>query len=83
MIDVVHEPVDDEQAEMHICPPDDFCGFGLEHGVSIHPIFKPCTLNANIARLWNGSSSSSSCSSSSSSNSSIFGFYDALNISGH
>ena len=34
MVDVVHEPVDDEQAEMHIWPPADFCGFGLEQGSS-------------------------------------------------
>ena len=34
MVDVVHEPGDDEQAEMHIWPPVDFCGFGLEQGSS-------------------------------------------------
>ena len=34
MVDVVHEPIDDEQAEMHIWPPADFCGFGLEHPFS-------------------------------------------------
>ena len=28
MVDVVREPIKDEQAEM---PPADFCGFGLEH----------------------------------------------------
>ena len=35
MVDDVHEPIDDEQAEMHIWPPADFCGFGLEHGRAI------------------------------------------------
>ena len=33
MVDVVLEPIDDEQAEIHIRAPDDFCGFGLEHVV--------------------------------------------------
>ena len=35
MVDVVHETIDDEQAEMHIWPPADFCGFDLEHAVPI------------------------------------------------
>ena len=39
MVDVVHEPIDDEQAEMHMWPPADSCGFGLEYAVPIHPIF--------------------------------------------
>ena len=39
MVDVVDEPIDDEQAEMHIWPPADFCGFGLEHAIPIHLIF--------------------------------------------
>ena len=39
MVDVVHEPIGDEQAEMRIWPPTDFCGFGLEHAVPIHMIF--------------------------------------------
>ena len=39
MVDVVHEPIDDEQAEMHIWPLADFYGFGLEYAVPIHPIF--------------------------------------------
>ena len=43
---------------MHIWPPADYCGFGLEHAVPIHPIFEPCLLNANVARWWNGHSSS-------------------------
>ena len=43
---------------MHIWPSDNFCGFGLEHAVPIHPIFEPCPLNANVARWWNGHSSS-------------------------
>ena len=30
-----HEPIDDEQAQMHIWPPADFCGFGLKHAVPI------------------------------------------------
>ena len=38
MVDVVHEPIDDVQAELHIWPPADFCGFGLEHTVPIYPI---------------------------------------------
>ena len=33
MVDVVHEPIDDEQTEMHIWPPADFCNFSLEHAV--------------------------------------------------
>ena len=44
MVDV-HEPIDDEAAEMHIWLPADFCGFGLEHAVPIHPIFEPYPLN--------------------------------------
>ena len=28
MVDVVHEPNEDEQAEMHLCPPSNFFGFG-------------------------------------------------------
>ena len=56
MVNFVHEPID-EQAEMHIWPPTDFCGFDLEHAVPIYPIFEPCSLNVNIARLWNGHSS--------------------------
>ena len=39
MVDVVHEPVNDEKAEMHIWPPADFCGFDLEHALPIYPIF--------------------------------------------
>ena len=39
MVDVVHGPIDDKEAEMHIWPPADFCGFGLEHAVPIHSIF--------------------------------------------
>ena len=58
MVDVVQDPIDDEQAEMHIWPSADFCGFGLEHAVPIHPIFKPCPLNANVAPWGNGHSSS-------------------------
>ena len=58
MVDVVHEPIDDEQVEMHIWPPADICGFDLEHVVLIHPIFEPCPLNSNVARWWNGHSSS-------------------------
>ena len=57
MVDVVHEPMDDEQAEMHKWPTADFCGFGLVHEVSIQQIFEPCLLNANIVRWWNGQSS--------------------------
>ena len=34
MVDVVHEPIDDEQAELHIWPFTDFCDFGLEQGFS-------------------------------------------------
>ena len=47
-----------EQAEMHIWPPADFYGFGLEHVVPIHPIFEPCPLKENVAQWWNGHSSS-------------------------
>ena len=53
MVNVVHEPIDDKQAEMHIQPPTDFCGFGLEHA-----IFYTCPLNTSVARWWNGHSSS-------------------------
>ena len=38
MVDVVQELIDDEQAKMHIWPPADFCGIGLEHEVPIHSI---------------------------------------------
>ena len=48
MVAVVHEPIDDDQAEMHKWPPADFCGFGLEHAVSIYPIFEPHPLNTNV-----------------------------------
>ena len=41
MVDVVHEPVNDEQAKMHIWLPADFYGFGLEYAVPIHPFFEP------------------------------------------
>ena len=66
MVDVVHESIDDEQAEMHICTyahmhiwqPADFCGFGLEHAGPMDPIFEPCPLDANVARWWDGHSSS-------------------------
>ena len=58
MYDVVHEPIDDEQEEMHILPPADFCGSGLEYAIPIYPIFEPCPLNENVARWWNGHSSS-------------------------
>ena len=58
MVDVNHEPIVDEQEEMRIWPPADFCGFGLEHPVHIHPVFEPLPLNANVARYWNGHSSS-------------------------
>ena len=60
MVDVIREPIDDEQAEMHIRPPADFCGIGLEHAVllGLYPICDPCPLNANVARWWNGHSSS-------------------------
>ena len=58
MVDVVHEPIDGEQAEMHVWPPSDFCGCGLEHAVPIHPIFEPCPFNENVARWRNGHSSS-------------------------
>ena len=60
MVDVVHKPIDDEQAEKHIWPPADFCSFGLEHAVPIHPIFFNLAhpLNANVARWWNRQSSS-------------------------
>ena len=39
MVDVVHEEIHDDQAEMHIWPPADFCGFGVEFAVRIHSIF--------------------------------------------
>ena len=35
MVDVVHVPMDDEQAEMYIWPPPDFCSFSLKHAVPI------------------------------------------------
>ena len=58
MVDVVHKTINDDLAEMHIWPPTDFCDFGLEHVVPIHPIFESCPLNENVARWWNGRSSS-------------------------
>ena len=36
MVDVVHEPIHEEKAEMHTWPPADFYGFGLEHAVPTH-----------------------------------------------
>ena len=39
MVDIVKEPIDDDQAEMHVLRLADFCGFGLERAVPIHPIF--------------------------------------------
>ena len=48
MVAVVHEPIDDDQAEMHKWPPADFCGFALEHAVPIHPIFYSFPLNTNV-----------------------------------
>ena len=39
MVDVVHESIDDEQAEMCTWPPPDLCGLGLEHAVPITPDF--------------------------------------------
>ena len=50
MVDVAHETIEDEQAEMHIWPRTDFCSFDLEHAVPIHPIFERCPLNVNVAR---------------------------------
>ena len=35
MVDVVHETIDDDQAEMHIWPPAAFSGFDLEHAITI------------------------------------------------
>ena len=58
MVDAVHEPVDDEYAEIHIWPPIDFYGSDLEHAIPIHSIFDPCPLNANVARWRIGHSSS-------------------------
>ena len=58
MVDVVHEPIKDEQEKIYIWPPADFCGYGLEHAVPIHQIFEPFPLNVNVARWWNGHSSS-------------------------
>ena len=57
MVDVVYETIDGERAEMHIWPPADFRGFGLEHALPIHTIFEICPLNANVARWWKGHSS--------------------------
>ena len=60
MVDDVHEPIDDEEEELHLWPPADFCGFGLclEHAVPIHRIFLALPfVNENIARWWNGYSS--------------------------
>ena len=36
MANVVKEPIDDEQAEMHIWPPSNFCGFGLQRAYLVH-----------------------------------------------
>ena len=58
MVTVVHEPIGDEQAEMLIWSTAEFCGYGLEHAVTIHPIFEPWQLNANVTRCWNSGSSS-------------------------
>ena len=58
MFDVVHEPIDDEPAEMHIWPPADFCRFDIEYAIPIQPIFETFPLIANFARWWNDHSSS-------------------------
>ena len=39
MVYVVHEPIDDEQEEMHKWPQADFCGSGLEHAVPNNRFF--------------------------------------------
>ena len=39
MVGVVHEPIYDEQSEMHIWPPAYFCGFGFEHAGTHTPDF--------------------------------------------
>ena len=54
MVNVVYEPIDDEQAETHTRR---FLWFWLRDAVPIHPIFEPRPLNANVARWWNGHSS--------------------------
>ena len=53
MVDVGHEPNDDEQAEMHICPPADFFGFGLEHTSEfwILPIEYNCRTILELSQL--------------------------------
>ena len=58
MVDDNHEPIDEEKQRCTCGHPLIFCDFGLEHAVPIHPIFKPCHLNANVARSWKGHSSS-------------------------
>ena len=51
MVNVVFEPIDDEQAEMHIWPLVDFCGFGLEHAYpyGAYSTLESCPLNENLA----------------------------------
>ena len=42
MVNVVHEPVDDEQAEMHIWPPADFRGFDFETDIRCDRLGDTC-----------------------------------------
>ena len=46
--------IDDEQAEMHIWPPADFCGFGLEQGSSTRGSRASCGPRANFVRPGKG-----------------------------
>ena len=51
MVDVVHAPIDDKQAEMHIWPHADFLWFRLRaRGIHTAEFFAACPLNANVAR---------------------------------
>ena len=51
MADVVHEPIDDEQAEIHVWPPAEFCGFGLQGECTVTEspnIFKLCEIKDSL-----------------------------------
>ena len=50
MVNVVHEPIDDEQAGMHIWSSADFCGFGLEQGSSTRGPRAACGPRASFVR---------------------------------
>ena len=51
---VIHGAIDNDQAEMHTWPPDDFCGFCLEHAVTHTPdlLTLPIELKCHTMVEW-------------------------------